>query len=497
MRTTLETNALKYAGQAQRFTLQSLKKELDFDTEEEEKGLLQKLFQEKQLKYEPMYAYRYIKVVEEFPALEDATCVASILRYARMVELFTFSSLQAEIDETVEILECSVQELVALGCLERTAILGYHFIGKVEEVEELSERQAYLEKRRQEILARMQAASQDEDDDDEEDDLSSLFEFDEDDLDKDDSGNEDNEWKELCLLGLKKSIEEQRVSCSFLQRKLCVGYNKAQKILEWMLKENYIARKGKYVYHLEIQKKDFDVLCYKMRFPNLAFEELTEEEQASYALSDLHSATQRKIEVCKALQAGYSISTGHMHKIIVELDMCYPNDTPYRIEINEDKNTCFFSDNGLTIGYLKENVDIQEPLIAKKIENIINQFNIKVVEEELHFKISSPKAAVSVLMFFIIAIDKLVDLATQDCIHQACEQIDEKCYSVIMEYFCSNDDLSRGEIISKVKEDLSNVAENESEKIVVLEHIIRGFACISDEYYATIKKEFMRHKSDE
>ncbi len=493
MKTTLETNALKYAGKAQRFTLQSFKKELCLNNEEEEKELLQKLFQEKQLVCEPMYVYRYIKEAEEFPDLKNVPCITSILRYAKAVELFTFSSLYVEIGKDEEILQQSVRRLIDSGYLERRALLAYHFIGSEEEIKELEDSHACLEKRRQEILARLQAASHDEDeyDDGDLDDFSSLFEF-----DKDDEDSEDSKWNELCLLALKKSIEEQKISCSFLQKKLCVGYNKAQKLLEWMIRENYITRKGKYVYRLEIQKKDFDVLCYKMQFPNLAFEELTEEEQASYDLSDIHSTAQRKIEVCRVLRVGYTISTGH-HKIIENLEMCYPNDTPYCIEIKEDNDICFFSDGGLTMAYLKENIAIQEPLNAKRIEHVIHQFNIEVVEEELHFKISSPQAAISVLTYFMIAIDKLVDLATIDCIHQACEQLDAKCYSVIMEYFCSNGDLSREEIISKTKEDLSNVAEDEPEKIVILEHILRGFACVSDEYYATIKKEFMRHKSDE
>ena len=50
---------------------------------------------------------------------------------------------------------------------------------------------------------------------------------------------------DLCISVLKAAAEEGEVSCSFIQRRFCVGYGKACKVIEWLQKNGFAETDGK------------------------------------------------------------------------------------------------------------------------------------------------------------------------------------------------------------------------------------------------------------
>lgn len=61
------------------------------------------------------------------------------------------------------------------------------------------------------------------------------------------------EYEAICAL--KKMIEEQKVSCSFIQRAIGVGWQRGQRIMEWLEEREFIICK-----ELNITEKQFDML---------------------------------------------------------------------------------------------------------------------------------------------------------------------------------------------------------------------------------------------
>ena len=90
-------------------------------------------------------------------------------------------------------------------------------------------REAYLERRRNELIKRMQSAMAEDEDESE-------------DVENDESWEETDD---IRYKALKLCIEKGYASVSLIQRRFPIGYMQSCKTIDWMVEKGYIISKGK------------------------------------------------------------------------------------------------------------------------------------------------------------------------------------------------------------------------------------------------------------
>ncbi len=151
------------------------------------------------------------------------------------------------------------------------------------EDDSLADRRAYLEKRRQELIARMQAEMQKDDDSDETDTYTQAIKkcVDEEEVTVNvrENFNEIDE-DELRYKALKLCIEKGQVSVSMFQRAFPIGYLRSCKLVDWMEDMGYIsAAEGIKSRKVLIALDEFNKIFNKSNCEEVLFNETEEDNE--------------------------------------------------------------------------------------------------------------------------------------------------------------------------------------------------------------------------
>ena len=138
----------------------------------------------------------------------------------------------------------------------------------IEDMTDWSEdRQGYLERRRRELIERMQREVDDDDDSNQEqnDETAEHIKFNADNFQAAAQEVEDNEnyddIDDMCFKALKFCAKKGYASVSLIQRRFPVGYMQSCKILDWMIENGYIKNSGKdATYRVILSKDDLDAI---------------------------------------------------------------------------------------------------------------------------------------------------------------------------------------------------------------------------------------------
>lgn len=196
--------------------------------------------------------------------------------------------------------------------------------------------------------------------------------------------------------------------------------------------------------------------------------------------------------IINGLSNGFGVAK-RGNDFVVCLDICYPDDSPYKIVLKKtDDNHIYYSDSGYTISYLKENLDTTQTKFKDKVRNIIWKYCIELVDDELLIEIENTERSILALIFFIAAIEQLLIMVVEDSMHEHFDNFDIICINRSKELLANDRDVDRKGLINKIQEKLNEAkATDNVSDIEIYSHILEGYKAISDEYFITIKEEYL------
>ena len=168
----------------------------------------------------------------------------------------------------------------------------------------------------------------------------------------------------------------------------------------------------------------------------------------------------------------------------------FPDGSPYRIRLVNTSRGYMLTDGGCAMRYLGANLNFDNADIVREVKRICAGFGMAIRKSQLFFPVSEGVGIVKSLMMFVAAIGRLADVANQNVIAAASEEMLWACAYEFRELLLKNRRDSRKELIKIIKDIVSQAKKKKDyRKILIFLCLKDGLEQITDSYYDQIKKQ--------
>lgn len=175
---------------------------------------------------------------------------------------------------------------------------------------------------------------------------------------------------------------------------------------------------------------------------------------------------------------------------VIDVGFEFPNGSPYQIRLVNTSRGYMLTDGGCAMRYLGANRNFDNADIVREVKRICAGFGMAIRKSQLFFPVSEGVGIVKSLMMFVAAIGRLADVANQNVIAAASEEMLWACAYEFRELLLKNRRDSRKELIKIIKDIVSQAKKKKDyRKILIFLCLKDGLEQITDSYYDQIKKQ--------